>query len=60
MVDLREAGEYGFLIQVDGGVNLKNITKVAEAGADILVAGSSIFSAKDIPARVKELQGKIS
>ncbi len=58
--DLRETGGYGFLIQVDGGVSLKNIAKVSEAGADVLVAGNSVFSAKDIPARVKELQAKIS
>lgn len=60
LTDLRETGEHGFLIQVDGGVNLKNIAKVAAAGADVLVAGSSVFSAKDIPARVKELQEKIT
>ncbi|MFV1884678.1 MAG: ribulose-phosphate 3-epimerase [Balneola sp.] len=60
LVDVRESGEYGFLIQVDGGVNLKNISRVAEAGADVLVAGSAIFSAKDIPARVKELEEKLS
>ncbi|MEQ9310873.1 MAG: ribulose-phosphate 3-epimerase [Balneolaceae bacterium] len=60
LTDLRETGEHGFLIQVDGGVNLKNIAKVATAGADVLVAGSSVFSAKDIPARVMELQEKIT
>ncbi|MEQ9265212.1 MAG: ribulose-phosphate 3-epimerase [Balneolaceae bacterium] len=60
LADIRETGEYSFLIQVDGGVNLKNIQKVADSGADILVAGSSVFSAKDIPGRVKELQGKIT
>lgn len=60
LADIRETGEYSFLIQVDGGVNLKNIQKVADSGADILVAGSSVFSAKDIPGRVQELQGKIS
>lgn len=58
--DLREAGEHGFLIEIDGGVNLKNIDKVAQAGADVLVAGSSVFSAKDISARVEELQSKIN
>jgi ribulose-phosphate 3-epimerase len=31
------------LIEVDGGVNLANIREIALAGADILVAGSSIF-----------------
>ncbi len=60
LADLRETGNYGFLIEVDGGVNLKNISKIAGAGADVLVAGNSVFSAKDIPARVKELQSKIS
>ncbi|MBU2054876.1 MAG: ribulose-phosphate 3-epimerase [Proteobacteria bacterium] len=31
------------LLEVDGGVTLKNIRAIADAGADILVAGSSIF-----------------
>ena len=56
LVDLREAGGHAFLIEVDGGVGLKNIREVAEAGADVLVAGSSVFSAENIPARVQELQ----
>lgn len=55
LVDLREAGDHSFLIQVDGGVNLKNIEAVKEAGADVLVAGSSVFKAEDISARVIEL-----
>lgn len=35
-----------FNISVDGGVNEKNFSKIAEAGADILVSGSSFFSGK--------------
>ena len=31
------------LLEVDGGVNIKNSNALVEAGADILVAGSSIF-----------------
>ncbi len=31
------------LIEVDGGVTLKNISSIADAGADIIVAGSSVF-----------------
>ena len=31
------------LIEADGGVTLKNIRSIADAGADILVAGSSVF-----------------
>lgn len=35
------------LIEVDGGVNIDNSHKLYEAGADVLVAGSAVFSAKD-------------
>jgi ribulose-phosphate 3-epimerase len=35
------------LIEVDGGVTLENAPVLIEAGADILVAGSSIFQSKD-------------
>lgn len=34
---------YGFLIEVDGGINQETITLAAAAGADLLVAGYSIF-----------------
>lgn len=59
LADLREAGGHGFLIEIDGGVSLKNIEKVAKAGADVLVAGSSVFKTDNITARVKELMGKL-
>lgn len=36
-----------FLIQVDGGVSEKNIGALRKAGADVFVAGSAIFSAKN-------------
>jgi ribulose-phosphate 3-epimerase len=35
-----------FKISVDGGVNEKNYSEIANAGADILVSGSSFFSGK--------------
>lgn len=34
-------------IEVDGGISLKNAKEVVEAGANILVAGSAVFSAED-------------
>ena len=37
----------GVLLEVDGGVTLKNIRSIADAGADILVAGSAIFGSGD-------------
>lgn len=60
LADLRESGNHNFLIEIDGGVGLKNIERVAEAGADVLVAGSSVFKADDITARVEELMSKLS
>ncbi len=35
----------GTLIEVDGGVGLQNAEKILQAGADVLVAGSSVFKA---------------
>lgn len=45
----------GFLIEVDGGVNIDNIQKVTQHGADVLVAGSAVFKAKNIPKRIENL-----
>ncbi|MEQ8524813.1 ribulose-phosphate 3-epimerase [Gracilimonas sp.] len=59
LAQIREEKELSFLIQVDGGVNLKNAKKIAKAGADILVAGSSVFSAENITARFEELTEKL-
>ncbi len=41
--ELRGKTSSDFLIQVDGGVDLSNAEKLARAGADVLVAGASIF-----------------
>ncbi len=35
------------LIEIDGGVDFNNHVKLVEAGADVLVAGNTVFSAKD-------------
>ena len=43
-----------FNIQVDGGVNLSNIKKVVELGANVIVAGSAVFN-DDIEASTKAL-----
>ena len=39
-------------IQVDGGINLQNLPEVLEAGANIIVAGSSVFKG-DVAGNVK-------
>ncbi|MCB0519951.1 MAG: ribulose-phosphate 3-epimerase [Lewinellaceae bacterium] len=46
------------LIEVDGGVGLQNAEKLLQAGADVLVAGSSIFKSEnpeETIARLKEI-----
>ncbi|MBO7249398.1 MAG: ribulose-phosphate 3-epimerase, partial [Bacteroidales bacterium] len=45
------------LIEVDGGVNRHNAPILAQAGADALVAGSSVFNAPDPMAEIIALKG---
>ncbi|HHV39810.1 MAG TPA: ribulose-phosphate 3-epimerase [Bacteroidales bacterium] len=49
---MREEKNLRFLIQVDGGVNDSRAEILYEKGADILVAGSYVFSAKDPAAAI--------
>lgn len=56
LAEVREKSGLSFEIEVDGGVSPDNAEEIAEAGADILVAGSAVFKAEDIPARVRELK----
>ena len=42
-----EADRVSTLIEIDGGVTLDNASSIVEAGADVLVAGSSVFGAND-------------
>ncbi|MCW2867173.1 MAG: Ribulose-phosphate 3-epimerase [Marmoricola sp.] len=43
-------------LQVDGGVSLETVERCAEAGADVFVAGSAVYSAEDPDAVVRELR----
>ena len=44
------------LIEVDGGVNMETGRRLVEAGADVLVAGSTVFKAPDQVGMVHELK----
>ena len=44
------------LLEVDGGVNLKNIANIARAGANVLVAGASIFGTDDYQKTIAALK----
>jgi len=39
-------------IQVDGGVNAANVSRIARAGANVIVAGSAVFKAPDVGAEL--------
>ena len=60
LVELRKKYDLSFLIEIDGGVNSKNIIDIAEAGVDVLVAGNAIFSAENITNKVVELKSNLS
>lgn len=57
--NLREKFNQKFLIEVDGGIDLNNIISVLDAGADVVVAGASIFKSKNPVQTVTELKNII-
>ena len=48
--------ELSCLVEVDGGISPANARSLADAGADILVAGSSVFGASDPAAAIRSLR----
>jgi ribulose-phosphate 3-epimerase len=44
------------MIEIDGGVTLDNAKEIISAGADILVAGSTVFNSKNIPETISLLK----
>ena len=48
------------LLEVDGGVTVKNIRAIADAGADVLVAGAAIFGSNDYGATIGAMRDTLS
>ncbi len=48
------------LIEVDGGITTQNAALVVEAGADVLVAGNTVFSSPDPAATIRELRQPVT
>lgn len=44
-------------LEIDGGVNLGNIAEIRAAGANVIVAGNTVFSAPDRAAVIEKLRG---
>lgn len=55
--ELRDKSGSKALIEVDGGVNEKTGLELAGAGADVLVAGSYVFSSRDPHSAIHTLKG---
>lgn len=47
LAQIKKEKNYSYEIEIDGGISLENAKEVIEAGADVLVAGSAVFGAKD-------------
>ena len=49
-------GQKDIEIEVDGGINLENAHDVKEAGANVLVSGSTIFNCTDYKSIINKLR----
>jgi len=56
----REDRGLDFHIEVDGGINTTTARTSREAGADVLVAGTSVFKAADAAAEIASLRGPVA
>ena len=46
-------------LEVDGGISVENIREVADAGADMFVAGSAIFNSNDYSATIRAMRKEL-
>ena len=56
LTKITKLNKYDIDIQVDGGINLNNINKCYQEGANIIVSGSSIFGSKDPGATITRMK----
>lgn len=52
----RQQHGFDYLISIDGGINAETAAAAKAAGVDVLVAGTALFRAPDIPAFVRSLR----
>ena len=55
--DMIKASGYDIELEIDGGINFENIGPVLEAGANVIVAGSTVFGHDDPAEAIKRLRG---
>ena len=54
--EMIDAANASVMIEIDGGVGLQNAESLLQAGADVLVAGSSVFSAQNPEDTISKLK----
>lgn len=62
IVELRkmiDRAGHSVMIEVDGGVDTKNASKLIRSGVDVLVAGNTIFSSDDPAGTIKKLKNPV-
>jgi ribulose-phosphate 3-epimerase len=47
-------------LEIDGGVKIENIRRIAEAGADTFVAGSAIFGTEDYKTTIDTMRAELA
>lgn len=52
--EIKDDSNSNLVIALDGGVTLGNVKEITDAGVELVIAGSSIFHAENIDARVKD------
>jgi len=57
---LIEASGRDIRLEVDGGIKVDNIRRVADAGADTFVAGSAIFGGRDYRAVIEAMRAELA
>ncbi len=55
-----DASGFNIRLEVDGGVKVNNIAEIAEAGADMFVAGSAIFDQPDYKAVIAQMRAELA
>ncbi len=50
---------YPIRLEIDGGVGIDNIREIADAGADMFVAGSAIFNSKDYAETIAAMRAEL-
>jgi ribulose-phosphate 3-epimerase len=59
IIELRkmiDAGGYDVLIEVDGGIDTANASRLIESGVNVLVAGNSVFGSADPVGTIRKLK----